>query len=396
MLGVAGIIWWQDFRDLIRCPLNWGLGVLSLWLIIISCFAAQQAESFIGLGNFVPYFLFFASLSTLIQQPSQLRQLAWVLVIGSTPPIVLGFGQILGGWHTPMLVFGWELIANGNPSGRMASVFMYANTFSAYLLIVLVFALGLILSNSQKNFTNINIIYLYIIIISSGSGLILTSSRNGWAIAFLAGLAFALYRGWYWLVGAVTAAGTVVLGASFGPNPAALWLRKIVPAYFWARLADELYPDRPLPTLRTTQWQFCWNLTWERPWTGWGLRNFTPLYETQMDVWLGHPHNLFLMLTAEIGLPGTLLLCTIVGWIMVRGVYYLQTKAVEDGDKLIVYTYLVAFASCILFNCLDVTIFDFRLNTLGWILLAAIWGVIRSVIPSSDQRTLRVPLSLAQ
>ena len=155
MLGVAGVIWWQDFRDLIRCPLNWGLGVLSLWLIIISCFAAQQAESFIGLGNFIPYFLFFATFCTLIQKPSQLRQLAWVLVIGSTPPIVLGFGQILGGWHTPMLVFGWELIANGNPSGRMASVFMYANTFSAYLLLVLVLALGLVLSNSKTDYNNL-------------------------------------------------------------------------------------------------------------------------------------------------------------------------------------------------------------------------------------------------
>jgi O-antigen ligase len=44
-----------------------------------------------------------------------------------------------------------------------------------------------------------------------------------------------------------------------------------------------------------------------RPLTGWGLRNFTPLYQAKMNVWLGHPHNIFVMLLGEIGIPGTIL-----------------------------------------------------------------------------------------
>jgi O-antigen ligase len=47
--------------------------------------------------------------------------------------------------------------------------------------------------------------------------------------------------------------------------------------FLWARLTDQLYPDRPLATLRTTQWQFAGSMAQQRPWTGWGLRNFTPL-----------------------------------------------------------------------------------------------------------------------
>jgi hypothetical protein len=45
-------------------------------------------------------------------------------------------------------------------------------------------------------------------------------------------------------------------------------------------------------------------------------------------------------------------------------------------NRLILFTYLVTFGGCILFNLLDVTIFDFRVNLLGWLLLSAICGVV--------------------
>ncbi|MGK7923928.1 MAG: O-antigen ligase family protein, partial [Spirulina sp.] len=44
---------------------------------------------------------------------------------------------------------------------------------------------------------------------------------------------------------------------------------------------------------------------------------------------------------------------------------------------LILFTFLLAFLTCIGFNFLDVSIFDLRINTLGWVLLAAIAGVTR-------------------
>ena len=45
-------------------------------------------------------------------------------------------------------------------------------------------------------------------------------------------------------------------------------------------------------------------------------------------------------------------------------------------DKLIFFSYLVAFLACVMFNTVDVSLFDLRLNTLGWILLSAIIGVV--------------------
>ena len=118
---------------------------------------------------------------------------------------------------------------------------------------------------------------------------------------------------------------------------------------------------------------------------GWGLRNFTPFYEAKMHLWLGHPHNMLLMLTAETGIPGTVLFCGLIGWVLTQAVLLLgmwSDVAPTVGryqwhqDRLILFSYLMAFAGCTLFNLLDVTLFDLRVNTLGWLLLAAICGVV--------------------
>jgi O-antigen ligase len=137
--------------------------------------------------------------------------------------------------------------------------------------------------------------------------------------------------------------------------------------------------------MRKTQWQFAWNMTQERPWMGWGLRNFTPLYQAKMHLWLGHPHNLLLMLMAETGIPATLLFCGLISWVLAQAVLILRVwsdiELLEDRDswledKLIFVTYLMAFGGCTLFNLVDVTLFDMRANTFGWVLFSAICGVV--------------------
>ena len=221
---------------------------------------------------------------------------------------------------------------------------------------------------------------LGVAVVGNLAALILTNSRNAWAIAVGAGIAFAIYQGWRWLVAGVSAIAISIVTAAFGPAPIQQWLRQIVPSYFWQRLTDQLYPNRPEETLRITQWQFAWELTQQRPWTGWGLRNFSSLYQSKMHVWLGHPHNLFLMLTAEIGIPATLVFCGCVAWVLYRGIQTLlySNVLITRKERLVFFSYLVAFFACIVFNTVDVTIFDFRLNTLTWLLLAAICGMIYS------------------
>lgn len=410
-LGALGIFlaligtWRQKYRKIINLPLNWGLAILAILLVTTASFGFYRLDAFLGLFNFLPFFGFFAAFSILIQTPAQLRQLASILVFTSVPVVTIGLGQLYWGWVTPVGlqgILGWAIAPNGNPPGRIASVFMYANILAGYLVIVFILGLGLWLETYQKLAPSLpkqtrhlrrvpitvwlRCAILSVVVIGNLVALILTGSRNAWAIAICALIAFAIYQGWRWLVAGVAGIAGSILGAAFGPSPPQQWLRQVVPAFFWVRLTDQLYPDRPLALLRTTQWQFAWTWTQQRPWTGWGLRNFTPLYEQQMHVWLGHPHNFLLMLTVEAGIPAAMLLCGWIFWIVIQGIQLLRNRSVFAGldrqqfaqDQLIFFSYLAAYMACILFNTVDVSLFDLRLNTLGWLLLSAIAGVVHN------------------
>lgn len=51
----------------------------------------------------------------------------------------------------------------------------------------------------------------------------------------------------------------------------------------------------------------------------------------------------------------------------------------SQKSDLIVFSYLVAFIAYIFFNLTDVTVFDLRVNTIAWILLAAMNGFTSSI-----------------
>lgn len=407
LLGAIAISWaalgtWRSrYRTIISLPVNLGLVVVSIMLVITTIFAYEKLTALFGLFNFLPYFIVFAGFSTLIQTTQQLRQLAWIIVLPSPAIVLVGLGQLFLGWQLKIqilyVLIDWAIAPGGNPPGRMSANFSYANILAAYLVIVFILGLGLwietyqnwqhhnthdqhlpdliktVLPNSLPLKNSHLLIFLTIVVTSSFIALILTNSRNAWGITILACFTYAIYLGWRWLVATVTGLASLILLAAFAPAPINIYLRKFVPAFFWARLTDQMYPDRPVAHLRKTQWQFAWNMTQQRPLTGWGLRNFTRVYDDQMHVWLGHPHNFFLMLSAETGLITTLCFCAICGWVLVQAVQvYKQLKQ----DQLIFFTYIVAFLACTLFNTVDVTLFDLRVNTTTWLLLAGICGVV--------------------
>ncbi|WP_414528506.1 O-antigen ligase family protein [Nodularia chucula] len=371
-----------EYNRVSHSPINRGLALLSILLIISCSLADDKTQAFLGLFNLLPFFVLFAGLSTLIQTTAQLRQIALIFVIGSVPVVILGFGQMFWGWSFELqvlwMVLDLGLASGGEPPGRMAAIFMHANLFAAYLAIAFTLGIALCLEKWRSK-SKIPTILLTVSVITSFAALILTDSRNGWAIAVVACLAYALYQSWYIIIAAVASVISSVLLAAFAPSPIAETFRRIVPAYFWARLNDQMYPDRPVALMRTTQWEFAWSLTQQRPWTGWGLRSFGDLYKAQMQIDLGHPHNLFLMLSAETGLPSALLFFGCLAWISFGGVQLLRKpNYLYKKDKLIFFSYLVVILQWAIFNTVDVSLFDFRLNTISWLFFAAVWGVVYS------------------
>jgi O-antigen ligase len=386
--------WQYCGREILQQRLNWGLFLLTPWLIIVSLFSVQPGDALLGLANFLPFFGFFAAYSTLIQAPEQLRQLAWIFTIPAVPIVLLGLVQLWGwGFTVPLPgisgAYLWELYPHGNPLGRMSGVFGYANALAAYLQMVFIFTLGLFVDRYEGHTTEISrgkgspawkspiLWWLGSILVVCSGALILTSSRSAWSISVLSSLIFTLYQGWYWIVGIVTSIGTIILSAAYAPSPLKESLRSIVPRYFWARITDEMYPDRPESLTRIAQWKFAWKLTQSRPVTGWGLQSFGPLYQAATQVWLGYPHNLLLMLSSNLGVPATIALFGLVGWILTQGtMLFLNFPIQWRSERTIYFTYLIAFAGFIVFNITDVTAVELRLNTHAWLILAGIHSMI--------------------
>ncbi len=391
-LGLVLLGLWKDkYQQIIKNPINWGWGLLFLWLVITSIVAVYSRYSWEGLGNFLPSLMMIASFPFFFKDFGRLYQLAWWLVLTSIPVCFLGFMQLFFGWETPLFLhrIGIKMIAYGHPDGRMSSLLMYANTLAFFLVVAFTLSIGLWILHYRRRSLNLDslinwqLLILTVAILFNGIGLILTNSRSAWGLAVLGLMAFAIYLRLYWIIVSVLLVILAVVWAAWIPVYQDV-MRQLVPSYFWARLTDDLYDDRYVTALRTTQWGVAWNMMLQRPILGWGLRNFTPVYQQEMNVWMGHPHNLFLMLLAEIGMIGTLLFSGLVGTILGKAVK-LMTKIHEGLKKdeeefLLLFTYLVAFALCIVFNLLDVSIFDLRVNLIGWLLLSAIAGIIPNPI----------------
>ena len=48
----------------------------------------------------------------------------------------------------------------------------------------------------------------------------------------------------------------------------------------------------------------------------------------------------------------------------------------DGGDRAVLFAYGVGFGAIALFNLLDVTLFDLRMNLVGWLLLACLNGLV--------------------
>jgi O-antigen ligase len=383
--------WRQAGGEIRQQRFNWGFAWLSPWLLVVSIFSIHPLDAIVGLVNFLPYFAFFAAYSTLIRSPEQLRQLAWIFLIPAVPIMLLGllqlqgFGGILSIPGTPIII--WDIQPGGNPLGRMSSVLIYANSTAAYLQMVFIFGLGLLVDTYERAVNPAEgkqiwkspaLIGLVVFLLVCALSLILTSSRAAWSVALLSSLIFTIYQGWYWLVGMVSAIATLVLGAAYAPSPLKAPLRSIVPRYFWARITDEMYPNRPESLTRLSQWKFAGKMIQDRPITGWGLQSFGPLYQDFAHTWLGYPHNLLLMLASNLGIPATIALVSLVGWIIAQGtILFLNFPRQWRADRTLFFTYIVAFAGFMIFNITDVTALELRLNTQAWLLLASIYGLVR-------------------
>ncbi|MFN7716592.1 MAG: O-antigen ligase family protein [Pseudanabaenaceae cyanobacterium] len=393
--------WVKDWRVISS---NWTLkawGIISLTLLITVPFALEPWSAFWGLMNFYPFFLWFGSSQWLVRRPQQLRTIGECLAVSIIPVMILGIGQMFWGW-TKQVHLAFPGFTFGFPENldRMTATFMHANLFANYLAVTFTFTLSLwieagnqlryrwrtlstraeLWQDLQQNH------WFYRWLGLSGSlalhviCLVMANSRNGWAAAALVVLGFAVYCGWRWLIAFGLGIIATTYGAAFASDPLRTVCRWVIPRFVWARLNDELYPDRPQKELRTAQWQFVWEMVQRKPLTGWGMQSFADLYYAYSQIRLNHPHNLFFLLAFSTGLINACLFVGLVGILMGRSVYVLVKRWLAPLERQWLFTTIMAFICCIVFHITDSSMFDPRLNCLGWLLLGSLSGVTEQIL----------------
>ncbi|MEO0308287.1 MAG: hypothetical protein Q6L50_09735 [Gloeomargarita sp. GMQP_bins_120] len=329
-----------------------GLGV-STWQ------SPTPGEALLGLGNVLPFLAFFLAVRG---ELSPLRMRRLLAVMGSTAVVVTGIGLAQALFPHPWTVslLGVEINWHPRIPGRIDSVFSDANVIASYCVMMFWVQLGLAGTAPAKSWRR----WAW----GAAAGLtllalVLTRSLNGLAVMWGMGLALTVAFRRYGLSVFLLLLGVAVVGAGWDwPG----W-RAVVPEVLWGRIPK--YITGQAEDLRTVQWRIAWQGFWQRPCWGWGLRSFPNLYHRATGSWVGHPHNLWVMLLVETGVWTTGLLTYLVGRVIVGAwqTWQQDRQPWYGGMGL-------AFIGVTLFHMLDVTLFDGRVNGLAWLLLAGLAG----------------------
>lgn len=370
---------WAKFRRSALDSSTRNLLLAITGLLLLSClFAADRGEAFLQLANFLPYILLFSVLPYLLKGTEPLQQLAFSVVIAAIPINLLAIVEYvlrfpgIPRWLKRTPLSRWY---RARPHAERAMVmFGHPNALAGYLVLVLGLGLGLILWSLQRR-DNVSVdltrlpinpkalvILLYIGTFSCLLGIFASGSRNGLIVAVSQLLVFSLF----------TKASRVILIAGLVGSAA------IVTGAAWLgiggrSLSVASWADDP----RVGVWRFALDLLEQRPWLGWGLGNFKLQYPPGLIPeykYIAHPHNFWLLLAVEAGIPVMILFTWFVGRICYRAVRQLIAEPFK-ASQAILLAYLLSFWGCVAFAWFDVSFYDARINVTNWVVLTGLYSL---------------------
>jgi O-antigen ligase len=354
-------------------------------LMVLGCFGAYSGWlAWVGLGNWLPFFVAFWAFQPYLATAAARRRVALLLVAATVPVIVTGLGQLWWGWHGPFQALGglviWHLKPGGNPPGRLAGLFDYANIAGSWLAFAWPLVLAaLIEPRLGRRRRGI------VLLLAAGlvTAVFLTDSRNAWGALVLAVPLVLGPLSWGWLLPLLMALLLLVAAASLGGVPDLLQApaRALVPEAIWGRLSDLHYAgQRPLAITRLAQWQVALGLVAERPWLGWGAAAFSLIYPLRTGHWHGHPHNLPIDLALSHGVPAALGLVGFVLWLLLRALGPALLRG--NGFDRAWWTAALVLAAL---HATDMPVYDSRINVAGWVLLAGLQALAQPAGPPAAE-----------
>mgnify|MGYP001289734902 FL=1 len=331
--------------------------------------------SLIGLGNWIPFIWVFWAVQPYLNSKSKRRAFSLVLIAGTFPVLITGFGQYFLNWTGPFETLNGLIIWYQRPienPGGLSGLFSSQNYAASWLNFVWPFCIALFLDKG-KNFFKKTITFGFLI--STGIAAFLTFSRNAWLGLFTAIPIVAGKNAFKYLLPIIM---LIILMLFFVFSPLFEGeFQHMVRGYLPGKILLEFSNDgyEGLDITRIGIYKSALELIKKNPLFGIGAGSFTEIFFFNTSFWKGHSHNLLLELSLSYGLPAT-----IIFFITTSNILYLSSKKIFSCNISNISYIDKAFWTALFFFLIsqlaDIQYFDGKISLIAWILMAGLKNII--------------------
>ena len=335
--------------------------------------------SFVGLANWLPFFWLFWGFQPYLNNKDKRRNLGLILISGSFPVILTGFGQYFFNWNGPFELFNGLIVWYQKPievTRGLSGLFSNQNYAGCWLNFIWPFCLAFILEKNQV-FYKKSIAFAFLI--SVGLATFLTISRSAWGGLLIS---LPLVIGSESLIWIIPLLLLFIFFTNWIVSPLFSgdlqnFFRELINKDFWLRFSPEGYSQYTFQDTRIAIMLNAIKYSFFRPFIGLGAASFPVIYEVQTNIWKGHTHNLFLELSVSYGIPSAVILfSTILILLFISGKILFNNPKDQKYKDLYDRAIWASIFFFLVSQLVDVQYFDGKVSILAWILLTCLKNIV--------------------
>ena len=336
----------------------------------LSDYKLNHSLSWIGLANWIPFFLCFWGFQPYLNSDTKRRRTEIALITGTVPVIITGIGQSFFNWHGPIETLNGLIVWYQRPIEGitgMTGLFNNPNYTGLWLNLILPFCLAETI-NLRNN--KLKLIITFLFSFSFTLCTILTNSRAAW-ISILLGSLVMFGRKGLKLIFSLLISISLIISSAIYPifgKEIQFFLRSIIPNNIWMEFTD-------FQTSRLEIWNTAFKSILNFPIFGTGGGSFPDIYKYETGLWKGHAHNLPLELFLSYGIPAGIIIVLPIIYLFIlstKTIFFNKLIKTSIFDKAWVISIMLFLFS----QLVDVQYFDGRISLTFWILLAGAKNII--------------------
>ena len=334
--------------------------------------------SIIGIFNWIPFFWLFWALQPYIDSKIKRKHAALLLIAGTFPVLISGFGQYFFSWTGPLEMFNGLIIWYQRPLGDhgLTGPFNNQNYAGSWLSLVWPFSIAFAIENTKSLFKKSNAIFFLLTI---GLAAILTNSRNAWGSILLSLPLVLDISSLYWLLPLIflLSIGLTITSSELFTGALQDKFRSVIPDKIWMEIIQKVELTRLDIFISSLK------ISLMEPIFGLGGASFPIIYELQNNIWRGHPHNLILELAVSYGFPATILVLFNISFLLIQSSKFIfNSKLPKDQYSPFEKAWWVSIFIFFITQLVDVQYFDGRISIVCWLLL----GGLKKIIDENMQK----------